>query len=278
MLEIKPIETLEVINELKKQYFEKSTAPLDGMWHFGFVPISSHFGFYEDDTLVGYCCIDGDGYMLQFYLSQAAQTKAKELFTLITEQNSSVIGSIKGAFVSTAEPYYLSLCLDNSSSFKINALMYQQVTPFVSANVTSLDITLARQEQLAEFVEFAVSNIGAPRQWLSEYFSNLIKREELRGYWRDGKLIATGECRLFDEHQTQYADLGMIVAESERGQGIATRVLNSLVKVANEYGLIPICSTESGNFSAQKAIQRAGFEPLNRIIQIEFDHQWSVNG
>lgn len=273
MLEIRPIENLKVINELKIQYFEKSTATLDGMWHFGFVPMSSHFGFYEDDTLVGYCCINGDGYMLQFYLSQAAKTKAKELFTLIAEQNSSVIGSIKGAFVSTAEPHYLSLCLDNSSSFKVNALMYQQVTPFVSANVTSLDLTLASQEQLAEFVEFAVSNIGAPAQWLCEYFSNLIKREELRGYWRDGKLIATGECRLFDEHQTQYADLGMIVAESERGQGIATRVLNSLVKVANERGLIPICSTESGNFSAQKAIQRAGLEPLNRIIQIEFDYQ-----
>ncbi|WP_445772678.1 GNAT family N-acetyltransferase [Shewanella sp.] len=273
MLEIKPIETSEDINELKKQYFEQSTAPLDGMWHFGFVPMSSHFGFYENDILVGYCCINTDGYMLQFYLSQAAQTKAKELFTLIADQNSSVIGSIKGAFVSTAEPHYLSLCLDNSSSFKVNALMYQQVAPFVSECVTGLNLTLASQDQLPEFVEFAVSNLGAPAQWLSEYFGNLIKREELWGYWRDGKLLATGECRLFDEHQTRYADLGMIVAESERGQGIATRVLNSLVKVANELGLIPICSTEHGNLSAQKAIQRAGLEPLNRIIQIEFDHQ-----
>lgn len=144
---------------------------------------------------------------------------------------------------------------------------------FVSECVTGLNLTLASQDQLPEFVEFAVSNLGAPAQWLSEYFGNLIKREELWGYWRDGKLLATGECRLFDEHQTRYADLGMIVAESERGQGIATRVLNSLVKVANELGLIPICSTEHGNLSAQKAIQRAGLEPLNRIIQIEFDHQ-----
>ncbi|MEZ8194567.1 GNAT family N-acetyltransferase [Vibrio cortegadensis] len=272
MLEIKPLETLEAINELKKQYIEQSTAPLDGMWHFGFVPMSSHFGFYEGDALVGFCCINGDGYMLQFYLSQAAHTQARELFTLIAEQNSAVVGAIKGAFVSTAEPHYLSLCLDNSSSFKVNALMYQQVAPLVSEGSTGLELTLASQDQLSEFVEFAVSNIGAPAQWLSEYFSNLITREELWGYWKDVRLLASGECRLFDEHQTQYADLGMIVAELVRGQGIATRVLDRLVNLANERGLIPICSTESSNLGAQKAILRAGLEPLNRIIQVEFNH------
>ncbi|GAB7219674.1 GNAT family N-acetyltransferase [Vibrio comitans] len=273
MLEIKQIETLEEVKKLKKQYFEQSTAPLDGMWHFGFVPMSSHFGFYEHDTLVGYCCVNGDGYMLQFYLSPVAQTKAKELFTLIAEQNSSAIGAINGAFVSTAEPNYLSLCLDNSSSFKVNALMYQQVNTLISESATGLDLTPASQDQLSAFVEFAVNNIGAPAQWLKEYFGNLITRQELFGYWKDGRLLATGECRLFDEHQTKYADLGMIVAESERGQGIATGVLNRLVNSANQRGLIPICSTESGNLGAQKAIHRAGLEPLNRIIQLEFDHK-----
>jgi RimJ/RimL family protein N-acetyltransferase len=273
MLEIKPIVTLDEINELKKQYFEESTAPLDGMWHFGFVPMSSHFGFYEDDILVGYCCINGDGYMLQFYLSNSAQTQARELFTLLAKHNSSVVGAIKGAFMSTAEPHYLSLCLDNSSSFKVNALMYQQVVPFVSESAAGVDLTLASQGQLFEFVQFAVSNVGAPEQWLSEYFNDLIKREELWGYWKDERLLATGECRLFDEHQCKYADLGMIVDKSERGQGIATGVLNRLVSLANERGLIAICSTESGNLGAQKAIHRAGLKALNRIIQMEFDHQ-----
>ena len=273
MLEIRKIENIEGLSDLKKRYFEQSTAPLDGMWHFGFVPMSSHYGFYEDDLLVGYCCVNGEGYMLQFYLSESAETQGRELFNLIAEQNSSVVGAIKGAFVSTAEPRYLSHCLDNSSSFNVNALMYQQVAPFDSETTAALDLVLAREEQLTEFVDFAVRNIGAPAQWLSGYFGNLIKREELWGYSKDGALLATGECRLFDEHQVKYADLGMIVAESERGQGIATRVLSRLVGLANERGLKAMCSTQSSNLGAQKAIQRAGLKPLNRIIQIEFDHQ-----
>ncbi len=63
----------------------------------------------------------------------------------------------------------------------------------------------------------------------------------------------------------------MIVAQSQRGKGIATQVLQFLVASANERGLIPICSTESSNLGAQKAIKRAGLVAQNRIVQIEFD-------
>lgn len=271
MLEIKPIENLSEIRQLKQAYFALSTAPLDGMWHFGFVPMSAHFGFYEQDVLVGYCCINGEGYMLQFYLASEAKTDVKALFSLIAEQDSVVIGDVKGAFVSTAEPQYLSQCLDNSSTFTVNSLMYQQMAANIENIDNSLELKLAELEQLEVFVEFAATNIGAPEQWLKGYFSNLIQRKELFGYWNECELLATGECRMSDEFQTEYADLGMIVAQSQRGKGIATKVLNYLINLSYERGLTAICSTESGNFAAQKAIQRAGLTPLNRIIKIEFD-------
>ena len=119
MLNLKKIEMLSELNDLKKSYFEIATAPLDGMWHFGFVPKAKHFGFYINKALVGFCCINDDGYLLQFYLKPNNQTSNQALFTLIAEQNSSVIGAVKGAFVSTAEPDYMSLCLENSSTFKL---------------------------------------------------------------------------------------------------------------------------------------------------------------
>jgi RimJ/RimL family protein N-acetyltransferase len=274
MLEIKQIESLEQLSQLKAQYFALSTTALDSMWHFGFVPMANHFGFYEQSLLVGYCCINSDGYMLQFYLSPKAEAQAKELFTLIAQDNSPVIGTIKGAFVSTAEPAYLSLCLDNSTAFEVNALMYQLSTAVVSSimkdSASSITMTLAEQSQLSDFVEFAVASFGAPEQWLNGYYSNLIQRQELLGYWQDGKLLASGECRLFDEHQAEYADLGLIVAESERGKGIATQVLLNLIDRASHKGLTAMCSTESSNLGAQKAINRAGMISSHRIVQFEF--------
>ncbi|WDE02719.1 GNAT family N-acetyltransferase [Thalassomonas actiniarum] len=252
MLNIQKISNLKEINGLKQQYFAQSTAPLDGMWHFGFAPMSAHFGFYENEKLVGYCCINSEGYLLQFYLAPTANIEIKELFTLIIQGNSSAIGEIKGAFVSTAEPQYLSLCLDTSPSFKVNALMYEQNKSIVFTPHERIEMTLAQQEQLDEFVEFAIAAIGAPKEWLTSYYGNLIKRKELWGYWQNDKMVATGECRLFDEFQCGYADLGMIVAQSERGKGFATSILSFLSEHAESKGLKAICSTESGNIAAQK--------------------------
>lgn len=271
MIDIKPIDNLVTISPLKKQYFAQTSAPLDGMWHFGFAPMANHFGFYQQNQLVGFCCVNDDGYLLQFYLTPQASADAKALFTLIAQQNSQITPQIKGAFVSTAEPQYLSLCLDNSSQFEVNALMYQQLSSTPQSSDTELPLTLAKPQQLQQFVEFAASNIGAPEQWLTGYYGNLISRKELFGYWQNGELLATGECRLFDDYQSEYADLGMIVAQSHRGQGLATQVLSSLISQANLRGLTAMCSTESGNIGAQKAIERAGLTPQNRLVKVTFE-------
>ncbi|MFS1860490.1 GNAT family N-acetyltransferase [Vibrio lentus] len=270
MLDIKKISSLSDLSELKSAYFTESTAPLDGMWHFGFVPMSDHFGFYKNGKLVGYCVLNGEGYLLQFFLTATANANIADLFTLIIENNSSVIGEVKGAFVSTAEPQYLSLCLDNTESFKVNALMFRQRPTAVANNIENVEMTLATEEQLDQLVEFASSAIGAPKEWLTGYYGNLIARQELWGYWKSNSILATGECRKFDEHQTQFADLGMIVAQAERGKGLATRVLNFLTQHATSQGLEAMCSTESSNIGAQKAIIRAGLSSKNRILQFDF--------
>ena len=93
---------------------------------------------------------------------------------------------MKGAFVSTAEPQYLSLCVDNTESFKVNAMMYRQNSQARSDcdsdRIEEIEMSLATEEQLEQFVEFASSAIGAPKEWLTGYYSNLIARQELWGY------------------------------------------------------------------------------------------------
>ena len=272
MIKLEDIKSLNELSELKQAYFEQATAPLDGMWHFGFAPMAKHFGFYVKSNLVGFCCINEEAYMLQFYLQPDYQLHCPQLFTLIAEQNSSVMGNIKGAFVSTSEPHYLSLCLDNSEKFKVNALMYQYDLDVDNKQNKCIELQLATKDQLPEFVQFAAANIGAPEQWLNGYYGNLIARNELFDYWLNRQLMAAGECRLFDHYQTEYADVGVIVSKSARGLGFAKNVLNTLVKHAGKKDLIAMCSTESGNIAAQKAISSVGFIAHNRIVQFEFKY------
>ncbi|PHR90365.1 MAG: GNAT family N-acetyltransferase [Moritella sp.] len=273
MLTIKKIEETVQLDTLKLQYLNTTTAALDGMWLCGFLPMATHFGFYENETLVGYCAINADDYLLQFHLDPQSQLQAIELFTLIVEQNSTVIGEVKGAFVSTAEPLYLSLCLDNYANHQTHSLMYQQNRAAIPYQGESIEMQLASDAQLSDFVQLAVNAIGAPEEWLTEYYQRLINRQELFGHWGLGKLLASGECRLFDTVQTEYADLGMIVAESERGKGLATQVLNNLITRADSNGLTAMCSTEMTNIGAQKAIVKAGFIACHRIMQFSNGHK-----
>jgi RimJ/RimL family protein N-acetyltransferase len=267
-MQVKKIESTDVLSELKKRYMQQTTAPLDGMWLTGFVPMANHFGFYEDNQLVGFCCANDEGYLLQFFVNRNYQNQSSQLFESIVHGDDSQAGPIKGAFVSTAEPHYLSLCLDRFSKFEVNSLMYQlDDRRDEQPPEAALTMPTVQSEQLTGAVEFATAAIGAPAEWLSGYYANLIHRQELFGVWENGQLIATGESRGYDDYQTQYADVGVIVAQSQRGNGMATKILRQLVNLNEANGLKSICSTEKTNVAAQKAIGRAGFFASNRIIQ-----------
>jgi hypothetical protein len=184
MIQIKKVGSIEQLSELKQQYINLTTAPLDGMWLCGFVMMANHFGFYEKDELVGFCCINDDGYLLQFYLRSENRDQTSILFESILAYDHPSIEKIKGAFVSTAEPYFLSLCLDSFPTFEVNALMYQldEKSEEVQERTTEIKLNVVKSEQLNEAVDFAKNAIGAPEEWLNGYYGNLIIRQELYGY------------------------------------------------------------------------------------------------
>lgn len=266
MITINKIESLEQLSTHKQLYLKQASAPLDGMWLCGFIPMADHFGFFSKGQLVGYCCINTEGYLLQFYISPEHQSQT--LFKRIMTENDSPIKKISGAFVSTAEPQYMSLCLDIIPKFTVHALMYQlaENTQNIRKEKSGIQLEEIQSGQLNAAVEFAKEAIGAPEEWLTGYFKNLINRKELFGYWQEGKLVATGESRGYDKYQTEYADLGFIVDPQQQGKGLGTKIFKQLITITKAKGLKPICSTEKDNIGAQIAISRAGFIANNRIV------------
>lgn len=263
---------IAALSELKSQYLKGTTAPLDGMWLFGFLPMAKQIAFIDEGEILGYCCVNAEGYLLQLFVKPELIQRSGVIFRALITGGFPGLEPIKGVYVSTAEPQMLSLCVDVFSAFEVQALMYQ-LAPEGARPTGDVDVTLEPLEpsQLEEAIAFCLENIGAPEEWLRGYLGNLISRRELNGLWRDGRLVATGECRGHDDAQTQYADLGMIVAKGERGKGIATQVLRRLVEISQAKGLAPICSTDMANIASQKAITRAGFFSYNRILRFDVD-------
>lgn len=265
--DVRPLPSIATVVDMRSRYLDQATAPLDGMWLYGFVPMSKHYGFYDRNSLCGYFCLNEQGRLLQFYVDDRHCMDALSYFQLVVTGDV-IDETVVGAFVSTAEPAYLSLCLDTFASFDVNALMYELD---VSKSREKMDSAVVLEEavagQLSQVVDFAASAIGAPKDWLAGYYENLINRGELYVVRRDGEIIATGESRLSDAYESGYADVGVIVAKNERGQGIATQVLRRLVEINESRDRQSICSTEKGNRAAQRAISRAGFVSRHRIVE-----------
>lgn len=271
-MNIEQIEDLHALDDLKRRYLRQTTAPLDGMWLNGFVPAATHYGWREGGQLCGYFCVNDDGYLLQFFVDPNHRAREVELFEHAVVRSESPAGAVKGVFVSTAEPYSLSLCLDHFRVFEVNALMYQlpesRVEPAESAE-ESTALTRIASSQLPRAVAFAMAEIGAAQDWVTSYYATLIDRGELYGWWSDDRLIATGESRRREAWQGPHADLGVVVARSHRGRGLATKILRALVSMNERGGAKSICSTERDNRAAQKAIARAGFVACNRVIRFD---------
>lgn len=255
---------LSDLTGMKQQYLSSVTAPLDGMWEI-FTDMADHYTIRCDAKPAGFCAINAEQKLMQFYLPSIID--AADIFASALSEL-----KITGATVSTAEPHYLSLCLDHQKTIAVNALMYHAAddTPLAEAHFpVGAEFRLVAKNELAAAVAFAVEAIGADEAWLNGYYGDHIAREQLYGLWQGGTLMAAGELRV-SASQRPYADVGMVVSPNQRGNGIATNILLQLRRLARENGLKAICSTEFNNVAAQKAIMRAGFSSHQRVLEVTF--------
>ena len=254
----------EALADLKAKYRSTVDAPLDGMWE-TFTGMANHFSIRADETPIGYCAVNSEQKMLQFFAVGAAN--ASDIFRQALARL-----NVNGAVVSTAETTFLGHCMDYQTSVSEHAIMYHLADGTISADTKFPEGTTFRSlatGDLKTAVDFAATTLGADAGWLESYFGDLISRGELYALLEGDTFIATGECRP-SHTQFGFADVGMIVGKGHRGKGIATNMLRQLIEESTAQGLRPICSTEQSNIPAQKAITKAGFTAYHRILETAF--------
>jgi GNAT superfamily N-acetyltransferase len=255
-------EAAELAN-LTKDYLSGLATPLDGMWE-SFSGMADQYAIEGAGKVVGYCLINADQQMLQFFMPSGGCRQA--FSEAVTELG------VTGAVVSTGDAQFLSLSMDNQKSVSVSALLYHDdgkdpIQPVSLPKGT--DFRLVTMSELETALGFGVETIGAPLDWLTGYWTNHIGRKELFALWFEGEIISTGERRVSDS-QKPYADVGMVVVKDQRKKGIATSVLRQLNQMCRDEGLVAICSTEASNIGAQKAISAAGLNSNHRILDIKF--------
>ena len=85
--------------------------------------------------------------------------------------------------------------------------------------------------------------------------------------WRldlNGATVATGGI-LF-HYNRPYGDIYMDVAESHRGRGYGSYLVQELKRIAHELGSIPCARCSAENVASRKTLQKAGFVPCGNIL------------
>lgn len=251
------------IQQLRAELYQEFTAPLDAMWELLHIASSETYLIKDDASTLGYCCVDAEDSLNQIHLT----TSYKHLMEdVINELISS--GLITYAKLSCIEPVSFNTCLALAKNIKVDTLNYHH-------NDRQKQQVAEDQLTLRPITE---SDLGMVKSYLNEeigfndtfgYTENLFQRQEMYLIEEAGELIATGECRLSDT-QPHYADVGMIVKQSQRKKGLGAKVLSELAKLAREKGRSPICSTTLDNVGSQKAIQKAGFYRSSIIFDMSF--------
>lgn len=254
--------TKEIIN-YRKQLYTSSVAPLDGMWEALYIANATNYLIKSKGDEIGYCCIDEDKSLNQIYLKSTHRYLMNAIISELINNN-----MIVSAHLSSIEPTSFNASLMLAKSTQVNTINYtfsSEQEKVVSTDVLSLNkASLHDTDRIKSFFK---SVIGFEDSF--GYTENLIQRGEIYIVEEEGVIVATGECRLSDSQPT-YADVGMVVKNTNRKKGLGTKVLSELVKIALENKRKPICSTTVDNIASQKAIERAGFYNSHTIFKMDF--------
>lgn len=265
MLKCIQLEQSETIQELRDDYLRTLVAPMDGMWEGAVIASATFWEIQDQGQQAGYFCLDADNALLRVHLLDPYQARAQEIVRwLVSTRN------IQHAIASTIEPLYFSLCLDLQKSITLHSYLFrdhERIEPLTGLDKGSF--RKAIPSEMDDLVSFYKANTAGGGEWIEAFLDNHLKREELFVLLDQQTLVATGEC-IPSQKQPPYADLGMVVAQAYRGQGLGSSMLMRLKQHCYAAGWKPICSCEASNQASKKAIEKAGFISEQRIVNIQF--------
>lgn len=250
-----------VYSDQRAEYLAQLVAPMDDMWA-AFADMAAPHALVVGNEVAGCCSVDEEGRLLRFHVLPRLQQHSVALLRLALREL-----EVGHMIVCTLDPGYLSSALDVASSVEPHTLLFASVTEPEGPGLEGL--ALAQSGDHGRIVDFQAEEIGAPRSFLEYYVRERLERQEMLLFEERGELLCVGELRR-DQQQAGIAQLGLVVRGQERGQGIGSRMLSSLVTRSREQGLTPHCSTEVTNLGARRAIERAGFRANHRVLRVGF--------
>ncbi len=250
------------LNLLKNEWKKSLTATQDGMWE-TLTDYAQHWEIKDDNKIIGYACVDDDNRLLQFFVLPQWMQEGVSIFKQFILQN-----EIKTGLIGTNNPVCLSVAMHFQKLVKVDTYLF---TALVDGNTTEKEGTLnvAVEDDLERLINFCHESMGAPKEWLNGYLSDLIKKGEIFVFEDNDEILGTCEVRK-RESEPGVADVGMVVSTAHRRKGLGTFLLGKAKEIAFQWNKKPICSCEKDNMGSLKSIHKNGFRSIHQMLSMDF--------
>lgn len=260
MITIKKVESFEKRLNLNNEYIKTLSGPIDGFWENVVIGTSECYEIIYDNNIAGHFFVDRDKTIVQFYVSKNYFIYSPEIFEYVTESN-----IVEKAAVSTKEPAFLSLCLDYQKSLDVDMYLFNDNQNIVKELNSFNNISF----RLAKIKDINTIKNKCDTAY-EGYYENLIENNQLFVLYSSNTLLGIGEFRIIKSN-TQYGDIGVVVAEEYRRKGIATYIITQLKKHCYNNNLKPMACCDIKNIASKKTLEKSGFIANHRIININFN-------
>lgn len=270
-IDLRPLSDAAEIAAIRADYLATLRHPLDDFLDGSFIRPAPHLEIRVDGRRAGMIVRNQEGRLLLFHLLAPFRDDAVAIFDAIRASSEGEV-PIQTATVSTGDPLLLGNALRVGIGAEVSDYLFAeppdgQSPPPALAPVAGHRITVAGPEDLTGAVAFCRRCVPSAADWLETYLGHLIDRNELYLVTCAGDIRGSGELRVNDE-QPPWANLGMIVDPAFRRRGLATFIMRALRQECRRRGLRAVCSTRVDNVGAQRAIERAGFIPVHRVLDV----------
>ena len=270
-IDLNPLSDPAEIAAMRADYLATLRHPLDDFLDGSFIRPAPHLEIRVDGHRAGMIVRNQEGRLLLLHLLAPFRDDAAAIFDAIRSNREEEV-PIRAITVSTGDPLLLGNALRVGSGAAVSDYLFAEPPDGLSpppalAPLAGHRIIAAGPEDLAGAVGFCRRCVPSAADWLETYLGHLIDRGELYLVTCAGDIRGSGELRVNDA-QPPWANLGMIVAPAFRRRGLATFIMRALRQECRRRGLRAVCSTRVDNIGAQRAIERAGFIPVHRVLDV----------
>ncbi len=247
-----------LLDELRQHYYASLTGPVEP-WLEEQTHRASYFAIRHGAEMVGYACIDCKDRLLQFYLDDAFAPQAQSLFLKLIDER-----FMRRAYVSTRDPFVLSLCMDCQTGTACQAYL------FVDRAMVDCPI---REIEEPVFRPAVPADLAAVTAVCDDFFMPTeanIDRGKLFLLYGGGALLSVGLIETADCYPPTTASIGMFTNADFRQRGAGAHMIMRLKERCYATGYTPIAGCWYYNEASKRTLERAGMVTKDRMLDIRF--------